>query len=213
MGLTENQKQLIKAVSQNDIQTAKRCAIACVTEDITQKNSAWCKRYKSILESSGGTNMIELPRNLEGIIYVEDVSKSFKESRYYLPEREKTVFDNIIYAKKICSKLMEMDIPYLNTTLLYGQSGTGKTTFGKYVAYKSGLPFCYLNFSSLIDPHMGCTSKNISKAFSYAIGHPCILMLDEIDCISIRRSSGSSGGRRYASRINESHDFDSNRLF
>ena len=42
---------------------------------------------------------------------------------------------------------------------------------------------------------MGNTSKNISKAFSYAISNPCVLMLDEIDCISIKRSSsGSSGG-------------------
>lgn len=194
MGLTDNQKRLIQAVSQNDMKAAKKCAIACVSEDTTAKNRMFCNRYKTILESSS-KNMIELPHDLKSILCVEDVSNSFKENRYYLSDREVTVFDNIILMKKVTEKLTELGIPYINSTLLYGESGTGKTTFGRYVAYKTGLPFCYLKFSNLVDSYMGNTSKNISKAFSYAIQNPCVFMLDEIDCISIRRSdSGGSGG-------------------
>lgn len=194
MGLTDNQKKLIQAVSQNDIMAAKKSAIACVIEDTTSKNHYFCSKYKSILESTE-SNLIELPYDLKNILYLEDVTNSFKEGRYYLSDREKEVYENIIRMKKVNEKLMEFGIPYLNSTLLYGESGTGKTTFGRYVAYKTGLPFCYLNFSNLMDSYMGSTSKNISKAFSYAISNPCVFMLDEIDCISIRRSnSGSSGG-------------------
>ena len=194
MGLSENQKRLIQAVSQNDIMAAKKCSVACIAEDTTQKNNWFCNKYKQILESSG-SNMMELPHDLKNILCVEDVSNSFKEGRYYLSVRENDVFENIIRMKKVNEKLMEMSIPYLNSTLLYGESGTGKTTFGRYIAYKTGLPFCYLKFSDLVDSYMGSTSKNISKAFSYAISNPCVFMLDEIDCISIRRSSsGSSGG-------------------
>ena len=137
---------------------------------------------------------MELPYNLKNILCVEDVSNSFKEGRYYLSDREKIVFENIVRMKKVNEKLMEMGISYLNSTLLYGESGTGKTTFGRYVAYKMGMPFCYLNFSSLVDSYMGNTSKNISKAFNYVISNPCVLMLDEIDCISIERSNSSDGG-------------------
>lgn len=194
MGLTDNQRRLIQAVSQNDMQSAKKCAIACVTEDTTAKNKYFCDKYKSILESTGA-NMIELPHGLKDILYVEDVSNSFKEGRYYLSAREREVYENIVRMKKVNERLMEMGIPYLNSTLLYGESGTGKTTFGRYIAFKTGLPFCYLNFSNLVDSYMGNTSKNISKAFSYAISNPCVFMLDEIDCISITRSSaGSSSG-------------------
>lgn len=194
MGLTDNQRRLIQAVSQNDIQSAKKCAIACVTEDTTAKNKYFCDKYKSILQSMG-TNMIELPHDLRDILCVEDVSNSFKENRYYLSVREKEVYENIVRMKKVNDRLMEMGIPYLNSTLLHGESGTGKTTFGRYIAFKTGLPFCYLNFSNLVDSYLGSTSKNISKAFSYAISNPCVFMLDEIDCISITRSSsGSSGG-------------------
>lgn len=193
MGLTDNQKRLIQAVSQNDIQSAKKRAIACVTEDTTAKNKMFCDKYKQILESSGN-NMMELPYDLKNILCVENVSNSFKESRYYLSDREKAVFENIVRMKKVNERLMEMGISYLNSTLLYGESGTGKTTFGRYVAYKMGMPFCYLNFSSLISSRMGSTASNISKAFNYAINNPCVFMLDEVDCISIKRSVSSDGG-------------------
>lgn len=158
MALTDNQKKLIQAVSQNDIQLAKKCAIACVVEDTTQKNHYFCSKYKSVLESSG-SNLIELPHDLKSILCVEDVSNSFREGRYYLSDREHEVFDNIMRMKKVNEKLMELGIPYLNSTLLYGESGTGKTTFGRYVAYKTGLPFCYLNFSNIVDSYMEIHQK------------------------------------------------------
>lgn len=193
MGLTEKQKQLIDAVSENDIMKARRCAAVCCEEDKTAKNSAFCRRYESILKLPTN-NMIEMPYELKNILYVEDVSSSFLENRYYLSDREKKVYEQIEKMQKVTRHLMELKIPYLNTTLLYGESGTGKTTFGRYVAYKLGLPFCYVNFSQLMDSYMGNTSKNISKVFEYVSGFPCVLMLDEIDCISIRRAGVSNGG-------------------
>lgn len=199
MGLTDNQQRLIKAVAQNDMQSAKKCAIACVAEDTTQKNKYFCNRYKQILENSG--SIIELPHDLKSILCMEDVSVSFKESRYYLSEREKVMFDTIVRMKKVNDRLMEMGIPYLNSTMLYGESGTGKTTFGRYVAYKMRLPFCYLNFSSLVDSYMGNTSRNISKAFNYVVANPCVFMIDEIDCISIRRSDSSDGSSGEMARV------------
>lgn len=211
MGLTDNQQRLIKAVSENNIMAAKKCAIACITEDTTAKNKWFCNKYKNILESSG-SNLIELPYDLKGLLLVEDVSNSFKQNRYFLSDREKNVYENIIRMKKVNEKLMEIGIPYINSTLLYGESGTGKTTFGRYISYKTGLPFCYLNFSHLVDSYMGNTSKNISKAFSYAISNPCVFMLDEIDCISIRRSdmnsSSGSGGEMARITITLMQEFD-----
>ena len=211
MGLTENQKKLIEAVSENDILLAKKCAAACCVEDKTAKNSAFCRRYESILKMPAN-NMMELPMDLKNILYVEDVSNSFLESRYYLSSREKDVYEQIARMQQVTKRLMELKIPYLNTTLLYGESGTGKTTFGRYVAYKLGLPFCYINFSQLMDSYMGATSKNISKVFDYISGFPCVLMLDEIDCISIRRAgvkdSGSAGGEMARVTIGLLQEFD-----
>ena len=193
MGLTDIQRRLIVAIAQNDMKSSKKLALECLVEDKTEKNKRFCNRYKDFFEASAN-NLFELPQKLKNIIYVEDVSVSFKEGRYYLSDREKGVFDSIIRMKKVSEKLMEMSIPYLNATLLHGESGTGKTTFGKYIAYKMNLPFCYLNFSKIIDSKLGQTSQNISEAFSYALYNPCVFMLDELDGININRASDNLNG-------------------
>lgn len=193
MGLGNNEQQIIKAIAENDIRAARQWAVLALDADKTQKNKWFVNKYKSILTSEG-TNMIELPGNLKDIMLCEDVSVSFKENRYYLTENEQRISEEIFKMAKVSGKLMEMQIPYKNATLLYGPPGTGKTMFGRYVAYKMKLPFCYLNFSRVIDSHMGATSRNISQAFTYASANPCVFMLDEVDTISSNRAGAGRGG-------------------
>ena len=201
MGLGMYEQEVIKAVAESDIRKARKWALCALEADQTQKNRQFVNRYKSIL-SSEGANMIELPHNLKDIMFCENVELSFKENRYYLRDTEKRIYEEIVRMAKISGKLMEMQIPYKNATLLYGPPGTGKTTFGKYVAYKMGLPFCYLNFSRVVDSYMGVTSRNISQAFTYASSNPCVFMLDEVDTISCNRQhSGSSGADNEISRV------------
>lgn len=201
MGLGNNEQQLIKAIAENDIREARKWALCALDADKTQKNKWFVNRYKSILASEGA-NMIELPNNLKDIMLCEDVSISFKENRYYLTEKEKKISEEIFRMSKVSGKLMEMQIPYKNATLLYGPPGTGKTMFGKYIAYKMGLPFCYLNFSRVVDSYMGATSRNIAQAFTYASTNPCVFMLDEVDTISCNRAkSGSDGADKEIARV------------
>lgn len=200
MGMTDNQKKLIRAIAENDIRNAKKCAIACLAEDTTQKNESFVNRYRTILTSEGA-NLFELPPDLRDIIVCEDVSITFKEDRYFLTEGKKSLAEKIFTMSKVSQKLMEMSIPYKNASLLYGAPGTGKTLFGKYIAYKLGLPFCYLNFARVVDSYLGATSKNIAKAFAYAASTPCVFMLDEVDTISCNRAGGMSGAEKEIGRV------------
>ncbi len=193
MAITDSQRRLIRAIAENDIRSARKCALECLSEDTTQKNRSFVARYKSIL-SSEGSSLFELPSDLREILVCEDVSLTFREDRYFLTEEKKALAEKIIKMSEVSQKLMEMAIPYKNASLLYGAPGTGKTLFGRYVAYKLGLPFCYLNFARVVDSYMGATSKNITKAFSYAVSNPCVFMLDEVDTISCNRASGMSDG-------------------
>lgn len=200
MGLGTYEQNLIKSIAENDIREAKKWAVAALNADTTQKNKWFVTRYKNILTSEGA-GLMELPGNLKDILVCEDVSLSFKESRYYLTERQETIAQNIFRLAKVSGKLMELMIPYKNATLLYGPPGTGKTMFGKYMAYKMGLPFCYLNFSKVVDSHMGITSRNIAQAFTYASTNPCVFMLDEVDTISCNREKTASGADREIGRV------------
>lgn len=192
MGIDSNVQNIIKSIAESNISDARKWSVLALEADTTQKNKWFVNKYKSILTSEGA-NMIELPGNLKDIMVCEDVSLSFKEGRYYLTDKEKRIASEIFKMSQVSQKLMEMQIPYKNATLLYGPPGTGKTMFGKYIAYKMHLPFCYLNISRVVDSYMGATSRNISQAFTYASANPCVFMLDEVDSISCNRSSSGNG--------------------
>lgn len=193
MSLTSSQKNLIRSIADNNMKMAKQWAIICLAEDNTQRNAQFVQQYKPILEQPE-KKLLELPSDVKGLICAEDVSETFNENRYFISQRERSLSETIMLMSKAAEKLNEMKIHYLNSTLLYGESGTGKTTFGRYIAYKSELPFCYLNFSMLIDSYMGGTSKNIVKAFSFVTKNPCVFMLDEIDAISTNRAASTGSG-------------------
>lgn len=192
--MTANQLAVVKAIAENKLSDAKKYAVLCCIEDTTQKNAPYVKRYKNLLENN--PTMIEMPFNIKGMAQMEDVSTSFREDRYYLSSRESALYEKIANMNEAGLQLMEMGIPYLNAILLTGVSGTGKTTFGKYVAYKLGLPFLYINFSYLIDSYMGKTSQNLRNIFDFARMNKCLLMLDEIDCIAQTRKGTSEGSTR-----------------
>lgn len=200
MGLSNYEQEIIKALAANDIRTAKKWALLVLGEDKTQKNRYFVNKYKNILTSEGA-GIIELPGNLKDILVCEDVSLTFKEDRYYVTEMQEKIAKEIFKMANVSQKLLEMQIAYKNATLLYGPPGVGKTMFGKYIAYKIGLPFCYLNFSKVVDSYMGATSRNIAQAFGYASTNPCVFMLDEVDTISCNREKTSSGADRELGRV------------
>lgn len=186
-------RRLIVAVCQNDLQSAKKIVKIILEQDKTQKNRMFVNRYLTMLNNSA-MNLMELPADLKNLLIMEDVSVSFNENRYYLSNRESKVVEKILKLNKASQRLAEIGVNYINSTILYGESGTGKTTFGRYIAYKLGIPFAYLNFSRVVDSYLGSTQKNISKVFDYVKQQECVFMIDEIDAIGMRRRDSKEVG-------------------
>lgn len=188
-GLDRNMLMLIRALAENRMQDAKKAAIACCANDSTKKNEGTIQYYRKLLEN-GNTTLFELPANIKGLLNMQDVSE-FREDRYYLGKQQEKLFGDIERGVRITTKMMEYGIPYMNSTLIYGEPGTGKTEFAKYVAFKLGRPYAYLNFSYLIESYMGKTAQNLQRVFDFCKGQQCVLMLDEVDCIGIARGNDS----------------------
>nr|WP_303182502.1 ATP-binding protein [Lachnoclostridium phocaeense] len=184
--MNDLERRLIEAVCENKLIDAKKIAKVILEQDNTQKNRHFVIRNLNMLNNST-MNFMELPADLMHILVMEDVSISFNERRYFLSAREEELADKLIRTDHAARRLQEMGIRYVNSTLLYGESGTGKTTFGRYLAYKMGLPFAYLNFSHAIDSYLGGTQKNISRAFDFVKERKCVFMLDELDAIGMSR--------------------------
>lgn len=185
-------ESLIKSVAENDLQKAKLYVKLIVDADKSQVNKSFCNQIRNKLQASS-LNLMELPHDIKGILFMEDVSVSFNENRYYLSEREKEVAEEVLGMYETSKKLSEMGIQYLNSLMLHGESGTGKTLFGRFLAYKLGLPFAYMNFSNAISSYLGSTTKNISKAFEFIEKQKCVFMIDEVDAIGMVRGKEDVG--------------------
>lgn len=199
MGMTQSQLNLVRYVTENDFTKAKTAALCCCAEDTTQKNHHAVEKYKNLLQLRG-MNLISLPPDVQKFATMEDLTNTYLENRYYLTQDERKLFELIKNMNDVSLQLMEKQIPYLNATLLYGESGVGKTAFSRYVAYKLGMPYLYVNFSRMLDSYLGGTAKNLTNLFSFIRRQQCVVMLDEIDSLAVKREYGGGGASAEVSR-------------
>lgn len=77
--------------------------------------------------------------------------------------------------------------------LLYGPPGTGKTFIARAVAGEMGAGFLSVMITDILDPYIGNSEANIHNIFQQARKHaPCVLFLDELDAIGLKRSVSHS---------------------
>lgn len=192
MALTNNNINLIRALSEGDTHKAKQFALLSLKEDKTKKNEWATNSLTKKLFASGLSIGEAIPADINRALVGWSVHE-FDSAKYYLRDTEKKLADKIRIMSLMSGKLSEMGVEYANTCLLYGETGTGKTEFARYFANLMGMPLFYVNFSQAIDSYMRNTAKNINKIISFAAQWPCILLLDEIDCIAVKRKEGSEG--------------------
>ena len=102
-------------------------------------------------------------------------------------EDENELIEDIGKVYKNAIELSSFGIRYLNSTLLYGLPGTGKTTFAKVLAKKLSLPLLSVKVSSLVSCKLGETGRNITKIFEFASRCQCVLFIDELDSFGMKR--------------------------
>ena len=81
--------------------------------------------------------------------------------------------------------------------LLYGPPGTGKTFIARAIAGEMGAGFLSVAISDVLDPFIGKSEANLHNIFQQARdNNPCVLFLDEIDALGIKRSLSRHSGMR-----------------
>lgn len=156
--------------------------------DKSKKDESFCKEMLCELDKRDN---IEIPSKIKGMIIPEDVS-SFREDRFFIRDSDYTVVESVLNHYNVSEKLSSMGINHPSTLILYGDSGCGKTMLTKYIAYKQNLPYFYINFSQLIDSYLGNTSKSLNDIFTFVNETKCLLCIDEIDAIGIKRDMSNN---------------------
>ena len=195
--MTNAHQWLIKAVCERNWALATsqaRASIANIKDDSSKASDIKFRDEMLALLDRKKTDFDALPPNLEGVLVVENPADTFHPGRYFLAPKEAEVAEEILRIDQAAERMSSLDIRFLNGTLLHGESGTGKTTFARYIAYWLGIPLVYLKFSAVISAYLGSSSSNITRAFDYVRPHRCVFMLDELDALGMRRGGTNSGG-------------------
>lgn len=184
-------RSLMAFIAYNQMDKARDFVKKFCESNEVKSDYGYCNMLLSQLRRSGGY-LMELPPDIQNLLFKEDVSGTFIPERYYVSDREAALTERILRKNRSAQRLGNAGINYLNATLLYGESGTGKTQFGRYLAYTMGVPFCYFNLSRTVDSLMGGTSKNLNKVFNYIKSTSCVFMIDELDAVSSNRARSDS---------------------
>ncbi|KAM0681674.1 26S proteasome regulatory subunit 6A [Glugoides intestinalis] len=85
--------------------------------------------------------------------------------------------------------------------LMYGPPGTGKTLMARACAAKTNASFLKLAGPQLVQMYIGDGARLVRDAFALARSkRPCIIFIDEIDAIGIKRSASDKTGDREVQR-------------
>lgn len=137
-------------------------------------------------------------------VYIKFLNTKVKINKYEQEILENTMYpecdytDNIIGYSKIKDKLNSIIIKPLlkkseilpNGVIFYGEPGTGKTLFAKYILNKAKVSFINFDISSIENKYYGESSKYMKAVFTLAKKlEPCIIFIDEIDGVCGERSS------------------------
>lgn len=96
----------------------------------------------------------------------------------------------------------EMGIRPIKGILLYGPPGTGKTLLAKAVANESESNFISISGAQVLTKYVGESEKTVREIFRKArMAAPCVLFIDEVDAIAMRRSGRSEEGTRVTERV------------
>ncbi|MFH0884688.1 MAG: CDC48 family AAA ATPase [Candidatus Micrarchaeota archaeon] len=96
----------------------------------------------------------------------------------------------------------KMGIRPIKGILMYGPPGTGKTLLAKAVANESEANFISISGAQVLTKYVGESEKMVREIFKKArMAAPCVLFIDEIDAIAIRRSGRGESGTLVMERV------------
>lgn len=102
--------------------------------------------------------------------------------------------ERLIAERRLRDLLAEKDLVPTRTALFVGAPGQGKTLAARWTAWKLGLPLHVVNLASIVSSYLGRTGANLQELMTASSQMPCVLLLDELDCLAKRRGDASDVG-------------------
>ncbi len=139
--------------------------------------------------------------------YIENIAKVVKKKKNVKTKKEFEIKDyniNLVNADLDVNDLTNKikSCGKLNFSLcMYGEPGTGKSLYARYLANELGIEVIQKRASDLVSKWVGQTEQNIAEAFAEAKEKKAMLIFDEAD--SFLQNRGNANHSWEVSQVNE----------
>lgn len=126
---------------------------------------------------------------IENVAKVVTKKKNVKNKKEFeMKEYDENLVNSDCDISNLTSKIKQSG--KLNFSLcLYGEPGTGKSLYARYLAKQLGIEVMMQRASDLISPYVGQTEQNIASAFAQAKSQKAMLIFDEADTFLQNRNN------------------------
>ena len=184
---TKSFLKLVDAALKGDKKNAQM-AVRMFASKVRDTDSLLYKQLTERLQSNvlrvADRNSRPLPVDSEsrlGLVKVEDPVLLDKDPIF--SEKSRSSFDQILLEREYSNELVIEGLEPTKSLIFQGPPGVGKTMSARWLAGKLGLPLLVLDLSTVMSSFLGKTGSNIRSVLEYAMSFPCVLLLDEFDCL------------------------------
>lgn len=171
--------KLVKELSQKyEVNAGSIAASLNALKHIKKTREIGEDEVKPILENLLEKNSMLLKKNIKKKNRLNELTGKYDLS-FVNADMDLKIAVNAV--KKFTTAIKENKEPEGINLLLWGESGTGKTEFAKYLASETGRELIIKRASDLMDMYVGNTEKYIAAAFKEAEDKNAILFIDEAD--------------------------------
>lgn len=126
------------------------------------------------------------------LLLIEPIPKLAVEPRW-----DPSVVDTLnrlITERRMRKELAAKKLTPTRTALFVGAPGQGKTLAARLLARQLGVPLHTVNLAAVVSSYLGRTGANLQQLMAASAEQPCVLLLDELDCLAKRRGDPSDVG-------------------
>lgn len=150
--------------------------------------------YLASTTIGASTKMFEVINNKNNFVTFDDIKGMGKT-------KQQVQF--IISQMKNWKELGSLGARPCKGALLFGPPGVGKTMLAKAIAKESGVGFISASGSDFNEVFVGVGAGRVRSLFELAaVNAPCVVFIDEIDCLGRRRRGGDGASQDHNQTLN-----------